>query len=301
MMPKTLLITGGAGLLGQWLVRFASAKPDQWQVYYTWGRTPPPADLPGTALQCNLLSLQAVEQVFLQQVRPQVVIHCAAVTQRVSEIAPIANHVAQACQVLQAHLIHLSTDVIFDGRQPPYSEDAPANPVNPYGQAKYQAEQAVFATCPSAAVARTSLIFSHQPIDHQTGWLINGLKRGEVVNLFTDEYRCPIWVQNLALAVLELAVMGYVGPLNLCGAERLSRWAYGNQVLDLLEVFGVVQPAWRAHLRSASIAESGLLRPPDLTLDLRTTTALLRTPILPIGQVLRQLRTDSHWRMVAQA
>jgi len=225
--------------------------------FYTWGQTPPPADLPGTAVQCNLLSTQAVEQVFLQQVRPQVVIHCAAVTQRVNEIAPIASNVAQACQALQAHLIHLSTDVIFDGNQPPYSEDALANPINPYGQAKYQAEQVVFATCPTAAVARTSLIFSHQPIDHQTSWLLNGLKRGEVVNLFSDEYRCPIWVQNLALAVLELATLHYVGPLNLCGAERLSRWVYGNQVLDLLEAGCMAIKCWTCWKRTGWLSRLG--------------------------------------------
>ena len=88
---------------------------------------------------------------------------------------------------------------------------------------------------PEALIVRPSLIYGFDPIDKQTAWLVDGIKKanGEV---FVDEYRCPIWVDNLAQALLEVAESKLSGILNVAGPQRLNRWEYGLKLLNHLKI-----------------------------------------------------------------
>ena len=82
---------------------------------------------------------------------------------------------AQMAQRSGTKLIHMSTDVLFDGNARYYTEEAnpapePAadepDPLTAYGRAKARAEIEVLTACPSALLARTSIIYGFQPLDH---------------------------------------------------------------------------------------------------------------------------------------
>ncbi len=271
---KTLLVTGGAGLLGQWVVRKAAG----FEVHYTYRNTLPPTDLVGTAHQLDLLDEAAVLDCFAA-IKPDYVIHTAVSMAKVADIPEQVRNLCAGVKLTNARLVALSTDALLDGTGAPYPDNTPPSPISAYGDAKTAAEAVIAAQVPSAAIPRTSLIFSLNPIDHQTRWLIDGLSAGKPVSLFTDEYRCPIWVENLAELVIELAQTDYAGLLNLCGGTQLSRWDYGNLVLDLA---GFTQ---RDTLHAVTIAESGLRRAPNLTLDLTQARQTLRTPILGVDNL----------------
>jgi dTDP-4-dehydrorhamnose reductase len=274
------LITGGAGLLGQIILRCINKA--EIDCTHTYHRIPTPSDLVGHGYAVDLTDAAAVEDLW-QKLRPAVVIHTAANTSRPHEIAPITANVAQATANLGAKLVHISTDVVFDGYHAPYAETAQPNPTNPYGKAKALAETLVQQHTNPYSIVRTSLIFNQHPLDHQTQWMLAGLQRGEIVRLFTDEYRSPIWAYNLAQAVLEIAKHPYLGIWHCTGSERISRWDYGNAVLDLIGYLN------RNNLQATTITASGLTRPPDLTLDLAPTQARLHTPLLAIRAVLTAL------------
>jgi dTDP-4-dehydrorhamnose reductase len=173
-----------------------------------------------------------------------------------------AGNVAAAAAAVGARLVHVSSDALHAGRPEPYTEDDDPTPVFPYGAAKAAAEAAVSAAHPAAAVVRTSLIVSSgdAPLSrHEVGAL--ALARGETSGaLFTDEVRCPVPVDGLAAALVELAMVDYAGVLNVAGTEAMSRHELGVRVARRHGLPAESVPA-------GTLAGSGLSRPGVVKLD----------------------------------
>jgi dTDP-4-dehydrorhamnose reductase len=160
----------------------------------------------------------------LERARPEVVIHTAykqegpdawAIT-----VDGATNVAAAACSV-GARLLHISTDVVFDGRKgSAYVEEDEPSPVTEYGRAKAESEVRVRAAHPAALVVRTSLIVGgpgHEPSKHERVALDSEM------TFYEDEIRCPIQVGDLASALLELARLEATGVLHVAGPGALSR------------------------------------------------------------------------------
>jgi dTDP-4-dehydrorhamnose reductase len=197
-----LHVTGATGFLGMELMRRA----------------------PGaTGERVEIRDAAAVEAL-LQRLRPDVVVH-TAYRQDGPEAWAItvdgAEHVASAAHAAGARLVHVSTDVVFDGlKGGSYAEDDPLSPVTDYGRAKAEAERRVAAACPGALIVRTSLIVGgpgHEPSKHEVA------SRDPALTFYEDEIRCPVQVGDLAAALLELAALSVAGPLHVAGADAVSR------------------------------------------------------------------------------
>jgi dTDP-4-dehydrorhamnose reductase len=189
------------------------------------------------------------------------------------------RHVAAGAAAVGAHLIHLSSDMVFDGERGPYDETDPPEAVTPYGQAKAAAERAVIDLCPGAAIVRTSLIYGFEPADPRTVWVVDSVRRGKPITLFTDELRSPVWVDQLAAALLELAAARESGIWHLAGPQPLSRYEFGER---LVRAYGL-DPAG---IRPGLSRESGLHRPRDCRLDVRKAQEGLCSPLWGVERVL---------------
>ena len=199
-----LLITGGAGYLGSELRRQA---PD---ALATWHRTPVPE-----GVQLDIRDVDATMRCFLKH-GPEVVIHTAYVMGDASATVRGSHNVALAAHRAGARLIHLSTDLVFDGvHGAPYTEDDEPRPVMEYGQQKLEAELLVRRLHPEALVVRTLLLYG--PPDGPQ----EALARRDDVRFHTDEIRTPIRVRDLAAALLRLT--NESGILHVAGPEALSR------------------------------------------------------------------------------
>lgn len=266
---RRLLVTGGSGYLGRRLAALAAAQG--WAVTSAY-QTNLPAS--GDPLRLDLLDGAAVRAA-LADLHPTAIIHTACSNRdaaNIAAIAPAARHLAEATHTLGLRLVHVSTDMVFDGEHAPYADDAALGPLTNYAAAKAEAEGIVQAACPAAAIGRPSLIWSLEPLDRQTAWLVDGMRRGERVTLFTDEVRCPVHVDDLAAALLALAERPEIaGPLNLGGEQALNRWGFG---LRLLAALGLPRAP---NVVPGTVAGSGLRRPRDLTLY----TARVRQHRLP--------------------
>jgi dTDP-4-dehydrorhamnose reductase len=200
----TLLITGGAGFLGSELRR---QRPD---ALATWHRTRLP-----DGIQLDIRDADATMRCLLKH-GPDVVIHTAYVMGDAETIVRGTYNVALAAHRAGAQLVHLSTDLVFDGEHgAPYTEDDEPRPVMEYGQHKLEAEQIVRRLHPQALVVRTSLLLG--PPDGPQ----EALARREDVEFHVDEIRTPIPVAELASALLRLA--GRSGILHVAGPEAVSR------------------------------------------------------------------------------
>jgi dTDP-4-dehydrorhamnose reductase len=279
-----LLVTGASGYLGGWVLHLAATSdPARWRTLAGTWHTHPYLPLPGVqALQVDWAD-GAAARACLQTLQPEVVIHAAASNRdpgNLASIVPAARHLAEGALRQGFRLVHVSTDMVFDGEHAPYADDSPPAPITPYGRAKAEAE-AIVAAVPGAAWVRPSLIWSLKPVDRQTQWLLDGVRLGQPVTLFTDEYRCPVHVDDLAAALLELAARPELaGPFNLGGAQALNRWDFGQRILRALDLG--VPPT----VLPGTVAASGLARPRDLTLSAHRAMALLNTRLRGVSEIL---------------
>ena len=197
-----VLITGAAGLLGRHL---SVAAPPATQILRTWRHTPLEPDPARADHQVDLADGGAVSRL-MDEIRPDLVIHTAYDKVDLDNgVVAATRHVAEGCARTGAALVHLSSDVVFDGEHAPYDEDHPLCPISAYGMAKARAEADVRTTVPEAAIVRTSLLCSLDPPDPVTAWVIDALRSGDPVTLFTDEVRCPARVDDLAVRIWDLA------------------------------------------------------------------------------------------------
>jgi dTDP-4-dehydrorhamnose reductase len=275
-----MLVTGGSGYLGGWVARLARR---EWDVTATFFLHP--ADEPPVAWRHLDVRDEAAVRSLVSRVRPDVVVHTAA-ERPGSEVDFAAvngagtRHVARAAAERGARLIHLSTDVVFDGEKGGYVEEDLPRPVHAYGRSKARAEEEVRQAGGEAVIIRTSLIYGWRPtIGRHTQWIIDGLAAGKTVRLFTDEFRNPIWVQSLASALVELAGSTVTGVLHVAGAQKLSRYDFG---LRLLRFHGRDPAA----VLPTSARALGLSRPLNCTLDCSRARVLLATPLPGVDEVL---------------
>jgi dTDP-4-dehydrorhamnose reductase len=157
---------------------------------------------------------------------------------------------------------------VFDGRAGrPYTEDDPVSPVSDYGRAKAEAERLVAEADPGAVMVRTSLIYGgpgRPPSKHEHA------ATDPSAGLFTDELRCPVQVDDLAAALLELCRSDIAGPLHVTGPDAVSRWEFAGLVAGR-PVRGMAAPPGR---------------PLDCRLDSTRARALLATPLRGARTVL---------------
>jgi dTDP-4-dehydrorhamnose reductase len=286
MVKPSMLVTGGSGYLGGWVVRLAY--PD-WNVTATYRANAvgePDADW----RQLDVRDEAAVASL-VSEVGPQVLIHTASLNPSLGDDFEAVNadgsgNIARAAASVGARLIHISTDVIFDGQRGSYVEGDPPNPITPYGRSKALAEEAVLASGAEAVIVRTSLIYGWRPtVARAAQWMIDDLQAGKPVRLWTDELRCPVWVESLAAAVVELADLSYEGVLHVAGAQTLSRYEFGVRMLR----FHGVDPSPVVPMPSPK----DNLRPLDCTLDCSRARALLSTPLPGVDEVLDRERNSA--------
>ncbi len=280
-MKPRLLVTGGAGFLGTHLLHQARNFTATGTLHRTAATSIPDASFH----VCDLRQPMEV-RILLDRVKPDIIIHTACSDQggNLSSIAPAASLLAAQAAERHIRLIHLSTDQVFDGTTAPYHEASETNPLNPYGTAKSQAEELVRSLNTQAIIVRTSLLYDLRTPDRQTSQLIQTTKTEAPYNLFTDEFRCPIWVENFAAVLLELAQNQHEGTLHVGGPESLNRWELGMKLLHHFDV----SPT--PNIQKGTIQESGLERPKNLTLDSSAAQHLLTSSLLSIEEAQKVLR-----------
>jgi dTDP-4-dehydrorhamnose reductase len=247
---RTLLITGGGGFLGRELVRRAPARG--WQVRATWWSSQPA--LAADWLHADVRDPAAMTDAMLGV---DAVIH-TAYRQGLDEWS--TNVDGSECVARASsgrRLIHLSTDLVFDGRRGRYREDDAPGPVNDYGRSKEEAERRVAALHPAATIARTSLLYGGPEPGPQERLAREGS------TFYVDEIRSPVRVGDLADALLDLLALDVPGPLHLGGEDDVSRFD-----------FAVALGADPGGIRQARTTAD---RAPDVSLDSARARALLRT------------------------
>ncbi|MCK5734290.1 MAG: NAD(P)-dependent oxidoreductase [Candidatus Latescibacteria bacterium] len=287
-MPKRkLLITGGSGYLGRHLTAKAVERFEVCATYHRHaGRIRAGQPIP--------LDLTNREDVFrvIAGAKPHAVIHTAAINPGDGTDARMwsvnvegSRSVAEASASVGARLVHVSSDSVHNGRHAPYPDEVAPSPINGYGRSKAAAEAAVIEAYPGAAIVRTSLIYGlTAEMDRGTAGFVERIEAGEMLTLFDDVIRQPIWVESLSEALLSLATLDFAGTLNVAGRQAMSREEFGRKMLDRWNV------DLRGLVRSGRAAELSDAIPLDLRLSVDKAEALLNMVFPGVDDVINNVQ-----------
>jgi dTDP-4-dehydrorhamnose reductase len=230
-----ILITGSNGLLAQKII-FLALKESVNILATSKG-----VDRSSNFHQINYeylsLDITNKDQVssIINKFKPDVVFNTAAMTNvdlceemrhECDEINITAvGFLADACLEVNAHLIHFSTDFIFDGENSPYSEGDPPNPLSYYGLAKLKSEELLDYHEVKSSVLRTIILFgvgNNLSKNNIVLWAKEALESGKELNIIDDHYRAPTLAEDLAAASLFAAKEKVYGVFNVSGKDIMS-------------------------------------------------------------------------------
>ena len=240
-----ILITGSNGLLGQKLAELLLPRTDVELLATSRGDNKLATVFPTLPFRSmDVTDPVQVEQV-VSEFRPTHIIHTAAMTNvdqcesdregAVKLNRDAVQYLVNACEKYSVHLVHVSTDFIFDGENGPYDEEAEANPVNFYGETKLMAEEVVKQAKCKWAILRTVLVFG---VAHDYGrtnivlWVRDSLQSGKVIKVVDDQFRTPTLAEDLAMGCWLAVEHNAEGVYNISGSEMLTPYDMALQVAD---------------------------------------------------------------------
>ncbi len=256
-----------------------------------------PVKGPVKAHRLNIDRGEKVENL-VDELFPDVIIHLAAITdsgycEEIPEEAYWINtlgtdSLAAAADHVEARFIYASTDMVFKGDRSWYSENDEADPLSTYGVTKVAGEQVVRKLVSNHCIARIALAygFTLNSSNCFTETMIREMRQGRAVRLFEDEYRTPIYVENLCDVLLELAERDDLrGIYHIAGPDRLSRSQLGWKVCDL---FGFD----RDLVVPVKVDELSLPypRPKDCSLKNDKANSVLKTPFWSVEDGLKRMK-----------
>ncbi len=240
-----VVVTGANGLVGSAVVARLAGAHDVVAV----SRGPARVRAAGAARYVSVdLDDAVAAEALVRSEAPAAVVHCAAMTdvdacERDAAAAYRMNHdataaIARACAAVNARLVALSTDYVFDGEAGPYGEDDVPNPRGVYARTKRLGEEAALLLAPDCAVARIAVVYSGSRETKRTFALAayDALCAGTEVRAFVDQSVTPTLADSAAEMAIALLASGYRGVLHCAGATEVTRVAFCHALCDLAGV-----------------------------------------------------------------
>ncbi|WP_218599535.1 NAD(P)-dependent oxidoreductase [Polaribacter sp. NJDZ03] len=237
-----VVITGSNGLLGQSLLNLLLKEKETYQVFgFSRGEN-----------RCgrndfSYVSIDITEEENLKkallEIQPDFIINTAAMTQvddceNKKDACDLLNvtvvkWLAEISAELNAHLIHISTDFIFDGIQGNYKETDIANPLSYYGSSKLKSEALLLESSINYTILRTILVYG-KVFDMSRSnivlWVREMLEKGKEITIVDDQFRTPTYVEDLALACKVSMDKKATGIFNISSNELLSVYEIAQQI-----------------------------------------------------------------------
>ena len=229
-----ILVTGSNGLLGQKLLHRLVEDENIEVIATSRGENRVSRSQKYTYLSLDITSQKEVEKVVFDQ-SPDIVINTAAMTnvdlcedeQELCDKINVdaVNFLANTCASINAHLIHISTDFIFDGLDGPYSEDDMPNPISYYGLSKLKSEEILYNHNVDWTILRTIIVFGvgeNLSKGNIVLWAKGALEKEEELNIIDDQFRAPTLAEDLAEACFLVARKKAYGIFHISGKDIMS-------------------------------------------------------------------------------
>jgi dTDP-4-dehydrorhamnose reductase len=298
---KSLLVTGGSGLLGSAVVRQAVGR---FKVLSTYHMNP--VSLEGAEfIHADLLNEKDLGTLSLE--KPEIIVHCAALTnvdyceshpdEAYAQNVQASSNVAKIAQDNGSFLIHISTDGVFNGEKGFYSEDDSPDPINSYGKSKLDAERKVSKAYAHCCIVRTN-IFGWNPTTRKSmaEWMISVLSSGQALSAFKDVVISPLLVNDLAELLFELCHLEHEGTIHIGSRNSCSKLQFAHAIA---KVFNLDE----GNIKPISVDELHLeaRRPKNTSLNVLRISSLLKhemPSVLDGIQKMRQSQSSGYARRI---
>ena len=242
-----ILVTGSNGLLGQKLT--ACLQTDQSVDLIATSKSDSVGTIQrGKFFRLDITKSDAINEI-VTRTRPDVIINTAAITQVdqceldhntcwENNVTSVEKLIA-ACAKHHVHLLHVSTDFVFDGTRELLDESATPGPVNFYGESKLAAERLVIESGISWSIARTVLVFGVTRDMSRSNivlWVKRSLEQGKTIQVVNDQWRTPTLAEDLAAGCHLAAMQKAQGIYHISGKDYMSVYEIALRTADFFHL-----------------------------------------------------------------
>ena len=144
------------------------------------------------------------------------------------------EYLAKYCVPSNAHLIHISSDYVFDGKNGPYSEKDLPNPISYYGRSKLAGENIIKKFNIPYTIIRTNVLFGYAKFGRPdfVKWVVDSLSSGNPIRIVTDQINNPTYLEDIAGAIKNICDLKKTGLYNIGGAELLNRYEFTERIAE---------------------------------------------------------------------
>jgi dTDP-4-dehydrorhamnose reductase len=266
---KTVLVTGSNGLLGQKIIYGLRDRKEVVCISTSRGENRM-KEKTGYRYESLDLCYKTKLQQFIEECRPDAIIHTAAMTnvdacetrkeEAWAQNVTVVENLIGLCEKHNIHLVHLSTDFVFNGEKGPYVETDSPDPLSYYAHTKREAEKRIESSSLKWAILRTIIIYGVVDDNSRSNvvlWAINALRNRKEITVINDQFRSPTLAEDLADACIAAALKEATGYYHVSGRELMN-------ILDIVKItadFFELDPAYIRPVSSAELNQPAK-RPP---------------------------------------
>ncbi|MDP4198694.1 MAG: NAD(P)-dependent oxidoreductase [Bacteroidota bacterium] len=263
---ELVLITGAHGFLGQHVVRLFLEESKCDLVITAREKETLFADIGSEPRVLGYHALDIAQHAMVKdtiaKVRPDVIVNCAAFVkvdeaEIMREAAWRANvsgveYLSEAARKVDARIVHISSDLVFDGLHAPYTESDAPHPINYYGRTKLASENVLRTSGLEHTIFRTCLLYgaAEQAKANYALSVVLSLEAGKPVFAATDMFSTPTLVDDLALAIVRATERRRLGLYHVAGPEMLPRYEFAQRIAEVFRLdSSLVYPTTIAELK----------------------------------------------------
>lgn len=239
-----ILFTGITGLLGKY---FLKAKPEGFKVVGTFNKNS--HNLISDSFPLDITNKEEVYSVF-SEIKPDLVVHAASIgsvdyCETHKEEAYKVNvegtkNVIEACSKIRARIIFTSSNAVFDGDNPPYSEDSKINPLDVYGKTKAEGEDLIRKSSVQYVILRLMTMYGWQQQGGRSNpvtWVIDQLKTGKSIKVVNDIFNNHLYAKQAAEIVWKIIESKKNKEVyNIAGGECIDRFNFALKVAKIFDL-----------------------------------------------------------------
>ena len=241
-----ILITGITGLLGTSIYQMAEKEHDMVGIYHPKRHLQAPFNVP--VFSVNVSDVIEMENI-ISSFKPDVIIHTAGIgnvdytEQNKEEAYKInvvgTNNIVKICEENKIRLVYISSNAVFNGNDPLYSENDNTTPINYYGVLKVEAENLVKSSNVDWVILRPILMYGWpypgERENHVVFWIKN-LRSGKPIKVVDNVYSKPLYSRSCAEAILEIVEQNKNGIYHVAGSDHISLYEFSMITAEVFQL-----------------------------------------------------------------
>ena len=245
LVKRRIIIAGGNGMLGQRLIEFYNKLNDVELISTSVEEKSVFDDV--DYVQADISNRNEIKKV-VYDFCPDFIINAAAYTnvdksESERELAWKINvkgveYLSETARVLDSHLIHISTDYIFDGRSGPYTENDTPNPLGYYARTKLASENTLKISGCKNTILRTNVLYGTAKYSRPdfVKWVVESLRANKEIRIVDDQINNPTFIDDLVQGINKIVELRREGIYNIGGNEFLNRYEFTLMIAEYFKL-----------------------------------------------------------------